>query len=756
MEHINYPILHFKYNDRFCLGILVGSDYCVIEKDIKSVKSSLLSYLQKQYKKYDDYPIMDLERPILKTVEIPISPAYQNNQGYFPMSYTLNVPVPVVYGEVEQGYYECFLPLFEKRFFYYDERQFDTLVKHYCTSLLNQQSPEKLFQLMRHPKPMLDFITLKVKPDRDFEWDTFYPKKRYRTLSRLAEKYPLSKQVKKTTNAYPEVAWELEEVVANVIEKIIHTRSNIILVGEHGVGKSAVLQQAIKKISQQKKGFQLNISFWRISAQRITASSKYLGEWEKAVEDLLEDLISANGILWVVDLVQLLQTGGQGPEDSVAAFLSNYLHQSRVQIIGEATPKELDSMRRLLPGFVEHFQVIRLEKISPQKTQRILDKFAGFVKQKHKIDIKEAAIELSQRLLNRYFPYESFPGKGIKFLGGCVNKALLKEEKTIDNKSVIEQFIEKTGLPELFLRDDLYLDQYELHQYFKQRIKGQPNAIDKMVNIVKVYKAGLNNPNKPISTLLFAGPTGVGKTASAKALADYFFGKGQKKSPLIRIDMSEFQHPAQIYRLIGSGKKIGQLVKEVRERPFAVLLLDEIEKAHPSIFDILLSLLDEGIITDNYGRVTNFRNAIIVMTSNLGASNQYSLGFNNKTATAAFYSSAIEKHFRPEFVNRIDHIVTFQALSKSSIRQITLKELDDLKQREGFVKRGLQLEFSDNVINHLTEIGFDSRFGARPLQRAIEQSIISPFAKWLLNHREVRDQQLHIDYDGGQLQIKPI
>jgi len=173
----------------------------------------------------------------------------------------------------------------------------------------------------------------------------------------------------------------------------------------------------------------------------------------------------------------------------------------------------------------------------------------------------------------RYYPYESFPGKGIKFLGQCVSDAQMNAAITIGKKDVIQNFIKQTGLPELFLRDELLLDKDELNNFFASRIIGQHEAIKHLSGVVKVYKAGLNNPNKPITTMLFAGPTGVGKTASAKALANYFFGKGQKKSPLIRIDMSEFQYPSQIHRFIGAGREVGKLVQEIRERPFSVLLL---------------------------------------------------------------------------------------------------------------------------------------------------------------------------------------
>ena len=312
---------------------------------------------------------------------------------------------------------------------------------------------------------------------------------------------------------------------------------------------------------------------------------------------------------------------------------------------------------------------------------------------------------------------------------------------------MIQNFTKQTGLPELFLRDDLLLDQEELNDFFNSRIIGQPMVNKQLSSIVKIYKAGLNNPYKPINTLLFVGPTGVGKTASAKALADYFFGKGQQKSPLIRIDMSEFQHPGQISRLIGEGREVGQLVKEIRERPFSVLLLDEVEKAHPAIFDALLTVLDEGMLVDAYGRITNFRNSIIIMTSNLGASNRTSIGFTNSTSDEDHYHSAVMRHFRPEFVNRIDGIVHFNALEEEDILKITQKELEELKQREGFLKKKLRVQFTDRVVKYLVGIGFDERYGARPLQRAIEQTIVTPIANWLLENPKVNNRAIRVDYE---------
>ncbi|GJM35411.1 MAG: ATPase AAA [Saprospiraceae bacterium] len=749
MEKIHYPLLYYSLPEGAVLGILVGTEYQVIEKDLRTVKTILSDHLQKQYKKYDDYPFVDLRDPRLKIIELSIRPSFRDESSAFPLSQTIKVPVPIVYGENDQGFFECHLPLFEESFYYYDPRQFDALVSYFTTNLLNQLAPENIYRLMLHPKPELDTIALKVNYDRNFEWKGLPIQRQYQVLSRLAEQYPPQKGPQNRKNYRSDSAWEMEDIVSDIIDKLITTRSNLLLVGKRGVGKTACLNQAIKKITLQVRRQKLDYSFWRIRSQRIVSSGKYLGEWQENCEQMVEELNAANGILWVVDLIQLLKIGGEGPEDSVAAFLHQFLQQDKLQLVGELTPEELESMRRLLPGFAQVFQIITIEELSAQKSQLVMEHFARYAKQQFDIHISQNAIELSFRLLNRYYPYESFPGKGINFLSNCVNEGMLKEKSRLTRQDIIKNFIGQTGLPELFLRDDLLLDTDDLYKYFNSRIIGQPDAVEKMSTLVKIFKAGLNNPHKPINTLLFAGPTGVGKTASAKALADYFFGKGQKRSPLIRIDMSEFQHPSQINRLIGYGKEVGQLVREIRERPFSVLLLDEIEKAAPSLFDALLTVLDEGILVDAYGRITNFRNTIIIMTSNLGATTQRSIGFQETTRDADKYLSAIEQHFRPEFVNRIDGFVMFRSLNKADIQNITIKELEALKKREGFTKRGLNIVFTKAFIDQLILKGFDARYGARPLQRAIEQQLVNPMANWMLDNPDQRNCSLEIDYLDG-------
>lgn len=751
MEKFVYPLLYYQLSENRVLGLLVGTHHQIIDKDIKHVKSSLTTHLKRLYKKYDDYPYTPFESFRLKTFEVKVRPVYRDNNRSYPSSKVLKVPVDAVFGPTDQGHFCCFLPLLGESFYYYDSKLLVSLVQNFAMNILNKKTPDEIYRMITGLRPNLDEISLRINLYREYNFSNGWSfTDKFKELEAMAERYPQSKSLRKNMASFPEVAWELEREVGEAVDKIVSTRSNILLVGKHGTGKSSVLRQAMRKITA--KSSKLDLTFWQLMAQRITARAKYLGEWQQNVEELLYELECANGILWVVDMVQLLQTGGEGPEDSVAAFLTSFLQNGKLQMVGEVTPAQLESMRRMLPGFVENFQLIELEELPEHKIQSILDKFADYCRQNMKVEIDKKALSVSYRLLLRYYPYESFPGKGVKFLSQCINQALQENRTQITKKEVIDNFIKQTGMPELFLRDDLLLDDKELTAYFKNRIIGQDTAIESLANVVKIFKAGLNSPAKPIATMIFAGPTGVGKTASTKALAEYFFGKGQKKSPLVRIDMSEFQHPAQLARFIGGGGEIGKLVQEIRERPFSVLLLDEIEKADPLVFDALLTVLDEGLLVDAYGRVTNFRNTIIIMTSNLGASNRASVGFGREDTTN--YESAIGKFFRPEFVNRIDHIVTFNALEQEHIRAITRLELEALNKREGVDKRQVTLSFTEQLESHLAEVGFDKRYGARPLQRALENEIIAPLAKWLLEHPNIKGCALRLDLVDGQLKIE--
>jgi ATP-dependent Clp protease ATP-binding subunit ClpA len=753
IEKLSYPLLYFQLADDAVLGILLGTDHQVVEPDLHQVKKTLSGYLNRQYKKTADYPDNELIEARLRILRIRITPTYRMGGKAFQLSHAIEVPVVAVTGKNDSGHQECHFPLLGEGFLYFNEQDLGNLARSYAANLLHTYPPEILIQMARAPQPGLDHVELRVNMDRMPAWKPFFREERNQYLDRLTEPFPPSRG-RRTKNALPEAAWEMESYIAQAVDKILLQRANVLITGKPGVGKSAVLKQALRKVHALTKDHPRPRTFRRILAQRITASTKYLGQWQELVEGLIRELKWTNGVLWVEDIMQLLSTGGQGAEDSVAAFMQSYLQDGELQIVGELTPNQLDRLRTLLPGFGELFQVVAIPEMEERTVWSILEKFAAYTRQNQGIGIPPESQQLAYRLLRRYYPYEQFPGKGIKFLAQCVNEARLHEQKEIGTEAILTQFTRQTGLPEVFLRDDLLLDQEELRTYFSSRIIGQPDAVETLCDIVKIYKAGLNNPHKPITTLLFAGPTGVGKTASAKALADYFFGKGQRKSPLVRIDMSEFKIPGQLTRLIGDRYETGHLVREIRERPFAVLLLDEVEKADPSVYDALLTVLDEGILADAFGRVTDFRNTIIILTTNLGSNYRQSIGFGDSAPSRQRFIAAVEKHFRPEFVNRLDHMVLFNALNRDDIRQIARKELLELSHREGIARFELSLSYSDRLVDFLADTGFDERYGARPLQRALEDHIVHPLSKWLLKNPSDQARSLLLDYGEKGLEVK--
>ena len=321
----------------------------------------------------------------------------------------------------------------------------------------------------------------------------------------------------------------------------------------------------------------------------------------------------------------------------------------------------------------------------------------------------------------------------------------------LDRESVVAKFSRETGLPLNLLRDEDRLPVSEIQDFFTQRIIGQDEACGAVTRLVSTFKAGLNDPDRPLGVLLFCGPTGVGKTEMAKAVSKCFFGAGEDQDRLVRLDMSEYGGPGASYRLLGTQASPGELVKRVRQQPFTVVLLDEVEKAHPDVFDLLLGVFDEGRLTDPWGRVTTFRSTIIIMTSNLGVSALRPIGFNQSKTPS--YSAEVMSFFRPEFFNRIDSVVSFDPLGEESIKCIARLELGALANREGIARRGLKLRWTDEVVEHLAALGYDARYGARPLKRTIEEQIVVPLARYLVDFPELLDCEIHVELRDGSIEI---
>lgn len=748
MKTINYPILTYTVKPDVVLGILIGTEHSVVDKTVEKVEKSFFNYLRSKYKKSGDYFEFEIIKPSLKMIKVAIRQNEKNTSGKtFATTKQTKVQVPVIHGETSEGYFACYFPLQDGFFYYHNPKHLHSLAQYYLITNLQKNSKKHIYNIIGYENPNMTEISLKVNENRPQKWKGIQFQPTYPTLKKLTETLPLPKKIAKRNNTLPQTAWELQDEVKDLIDKIQNRNANVLIVGKQGTGKTAILQQAIREIAQtSKQRSQSKKTFWRMMPRRITASSKYLGEWQQTVDDLVKELILVNGVLCLTNIIELIRTGSSA-NTSVAAYMTPFVQSGNLKIIGEVSPEELESLRRLAPDFTNNFQLLILEEMPENKIMALMQQLSEYVYTNLKIKIDKKAIELSYRLLKRYSTYESFPGKGIKFFEKVLSDAQARKNAEVTQSDIIRLFSQQTGLPELLISDDHIFDKEKITKHFSQRIMGQEAAVRKISSIIKVFKAGLNNPYKPIATLLFTGPTGVGKTAMAQELANFLFGLNSKRNPLVRIDMSEFKLPSQIQRFIGSGNTPSVLTSAIRERPFAVLLLDEIEKASPIIFDALLTMFDEGIMTDKFGRQTNFRNTIIILTSNLGSTQHKTVSFLDTTTSEAKYEAAIKKYFKPEIINRLDGIITFNPLIKKHIYLITIKELSDFQKREGFKKRGLTVSFSKELVKHLAKVGFHEKYGARPLQRVIDKQVMQKMSIWLLENSNVYNKNLHLDWD---------
>jgi ATP-dependent Clp protease ATP-binding subunit ClpC len=744
-----YPVLLWRDTDGGVGGALVG-DYrnaAARGADERGVLRQFAELLEWRavHEPWSVDP--ELREPELLEVKVEVRAQYRDETRHrlIPAPETVVVRVPCVTGKAENGMPVCEVPTLEIRFHYQTAAQVRELVRHYVKDKLSNHSPAELVCLLPPRGAWLAHVS--VREARGGPRRT--PLREREDLQVLFAVADPLLHGRGTGSA----AYGRDEEVMTLLGKLADERAHVLLVGEPGCGKTTVLADAARRMARLDPGEDGDRSLrswrcWRVSGARFIAGMKYLGQWEERCEEFIRALAEIEGICCAESLLELLRVGGAGPNDSVGAFLLPYLQRRELIMVAEATPAELDACRRLLPGLLDVFQIVRVPPFDDAEARAVLDRVVHASASADKLEFAPGVVALTHRLFRRFRPHAAFPGPACGFVRKLAEDAARKPPamRTITAADALGLFIRQTGLPDLLLRDEIPLPAATVREALAARVIGQERAVDAAVRVITGIKAGMCDPERPQGVLLFCGPTGVGKTALAGALADFCFGAGGDRDRLVRLDMSEYAGWDAADRLLyAPDGEPAAWIRKVRRQPFSVLLFDEIEKAADEAYDVLLGLLDEGRLTDRFGRVTDFRCAVVVLTSNLGTSATGALGFGSDGVAPAFEDS-VRKFFRPEFFNRLDAVAAFDSLSAAEVRRIAIKELRDLAAREGLAGQNLLLEWSDAIVEALVRDGYDPRFGARPLQRALERLVVTPLAKWRLAHPKTRDATLTVDF----------
>ncbi len=598
-----------------------------------------------------------------------------------------------------------------------------------------------------------------------------------------------------------------EEETARVIQILSRrTKNNPCLIGEPGVGKTAVVEGLAQLIAEGTVPETLTgKSVVTLDISSMIAGAKYRGEFEERMKGVMSEVAKNPDIILFIDEIHTIIGAGaaEGAVDA-ANIIKPALARGEMQLIGATTITEYRKHIEKDAALERRFQSVTVGEPSPEEALLILRGLRDKYEAHHKIKISDEAIEAAVKMSKRYINDRYLPDKAIdlideaaskKRIASCTAPSEIKElenkfkalsaekeaaiklqdfegaaklrdsekeakkafdeakkewsEKSSDNSlSIGEEDIADivtawTGIPVKKLAGEESEKLLHLDEILKQRIIGQDSAVESVARAIRRGRAGLKNPERPMGSFIFLGPTGVGKTELSKALADVLFGD---KNAMIRIDMSEYMEKHSVSKMIGSPPGYvgydegGQLTEQIRRRPYSVVLFDEIEKAHPDVFNMLLQILEDGILTDAQGRKVDFKNAVIIMTSNVGASaiteKRRSLGFSDTSDTKGQRSvsemamSYLKDAFKPEFLNRVDDIIVFNKLNEDNIKSIAKIMLDEIKER--IAAMGITVEFSDEVVALVSKEGMDEVYGARPLRRGIQRRIEDSFSTALL------------------------
>ena len=527
------------------------------------------------------------------------------------------------------------------------------------------------------------------------------------------------------------------------------TKNNPLLIGEPGVGKSALAEGLAARIANGNVPPMLqNVQIYALDMAQIVAGSKYRGEFEERIKKVLSCVQEMGNVILFVDEMHTLIGAGSTNEGSMDAanLLKPALARGQVRVIGATTYKEYRKYVEKDAALARRFQRIDVREPDRNETLKIIRGLRERYEDYHHVIIADDALQSAVDLSARFVTDRCMPDKAIDLIDEAASMAKLaqwtaehdEEELIIHSAEVARVVSQWTGVPIERVGADNQQDILALEDRLKRRIVGQDEAVETVARCLKRSRAGLGDPTRPLGVFMLLGPSGVGKTELCKALSEALFGSEES---LIRIDMSEYSEEATSSRLIGSPPGYvghgegGQLTDAVLKKPYSVVLFDEIEKAHPKIFSLLLQLLDDGQLTDSVGHKVNFKNTIIVMTSNAGVSfdMEKKLGFSSDSRqsdhTKAIMSQ-VKQVFRPEFLGRIDELIVMHSLTKENGKRIAALMLGRIAQQLG--TQGVMLEYDDEVLDHLAERGVDSMSGARNLRRVISRSVEDLLSDYLL------------------------
>ncbi|MGC8954593.1 MAG: ATP-dependent Clp protease ATP-binding subunit [Fervidobacterium sp.] len=516
-------------------------------------------------------------------------------------------------------------------------------------------------------------------------------------------------------------------------------KNNPVLIGDPGVGKTAIVEGLAQRIvSKQVPEFLKGKTILKLDLARLVAGTKFRGEFEERLKKLIDVLKKRTDVILFIDELHTV-VGAGAAEGALDAgnILKPELARGTLRVIGATTVEEYRKHIEKDKALARRFQVIFVPEPTIEETVEILKGLKTKFEEFHNVSITDKAIEFAAKMSARYITDRFLPDKAVDLIDEAAARAKIDGKSEISEEDIANVIERWTGIPVGKIMGDEKEKIKNLEKIIHEKFVDQEDAVKIVSNAIKMSRAGIRNPKRPLGVFLFLGPTGVGKTELAKRLADVLFGS---EKALIRIDMSEYMEKHSVARLIGAPpgyvghEEGGQLTEQVRRRPYSVVLFDEIEKAHPEVFNVLLQLFDDGRLTDGKGTTVDFRNTLIIMTSNIGSDvimQDIEEGFED--LIEKHIEEEMRRHFRPELINRIDAAVVFKPLKREHIKEIILIYLKELNER--LEDRKIRVELDESMMDYLATEGYVPSMGARPLRRLFENTIEFKLAELIIDEK---------------------